>query len=277
MAALYPLTLDAWNSLLGRINSLATYPPEGCDPVAPLSLVSAPHKWSARDIAAAQDKLKEICSDNTFTTPTAGVPGGKWRKLYIDELDAAIDNGWCNCEPQLPCCIPNGQGTVWIEGPGGGYYVTIPYWQVIEQYLFGNIDYGAAEAALPEGVMAHLVECYGSGQGYIAHSYHHAHWVNCVYRDYWLDNGAPRGDEYWSTCGEDPDEVTYLGRVPSLASSYGSSTSVGSTTYYDQPMFTQYLYDYIEHRWYESRWIGYFEVDAYWYYFSYWSLFQCPA
>lgn len=275
MAALYPLTLDAWNSLLGRINNLASWPPEGCDPVAELPLVTAPHKWTVQDIAAAQDKLKEICSDSTFTAPVPGSPGGKWRKLYIDELEAAIDNGWCNCEPQLPCCIPYGQGTVWIDGPGGGYYVTIPYWQVIEQYLYGNISYGAAEAALPEGVMAHLVQCYGSGQGYIAHSYHHDHWVNCVYRDRWVEGGW-RGEEYWLTCSNTDSEVTYLGRVPALASSYRSNTVVGPTSYYD-PFCGAYQYDYIEHRWYQSCQIGGYDVDVYWYYFSYWSLFQCPA
>jgi len=271
MAALYPLTLDAWNSLLGRINSLASFPPEGCDPVAQLPLVTAPHKWTVQDITAAQDKLREICSDNTFT---AAVPGGKWRKLYIDELDEAIDNGWCNCEPEEPCCIPQGQGTVWINGPGGGYWVTIPYWQVIEQYLYGNISYGAAEAALPEGVMAHLVQCYGGGESWISHSYHHAHWVNCIYQDFWLEGGK-RGEEYWNTCGQDPEEITYLGRLPTLTSSYQSSTVVGPNNYYDTPPFcSAWHYDYIEHRYYQSCLIGYFEVDAYWYYFDF-SLFRC--
>jgi len=275
MAALYPLTLDAWNSLLGRINSLASYPPEGCDPVAPLSLITAPHKWSAEDITAAQDTLKEICSDNTFTTPTAGAPGSKWRKLYIDELEAAIDNGWCNCEPELPCCIPNEQGTVWIEGPGGGYYVTIPCWQVIEQYLYGNIDYGAAEAAFAEGVFAHLMECYNSGQGYIVHSYHHDHWVNCIYQDYWWE-GDKRGEEHWSTCSNTESDVTYLARVPTLASNYQSNTVIGSNNYYGTPFLGTWYYDSIEQRWYRSCLIGYFEVDAYWYYFDF-SLFRCPT
>ena len=267
MAALYPLTLDAWNSLLGRINSLASFPPEGCDPVAQLPLVSAPHKWTVQDIAAAQDKLKEICSDNAFTTPVPGSPSGKWRKLYIDEIDAAIDNGWCNCEPEAPCCIPYGQGTVWIEGPGGGYYVTIPYSQVIEQYLYANISYESAEAALPEGVMARLVECVAGSQLFIPHSLHHDHWVNCLYQSRWVDDGSNRNDEYWQTCETDPTETTYLGAVPTLAPSYHGSTSVGPHNYYDQPMLTQYLYDYYYQRWYGVWWVGYFEVDSYSYYF----------
>lgn len=274
MAATYPLTLDAWNGILSSINALASNPPEGCDSLDELPLVSAPHQWSVADIAAAQDTLMEICSDNSFTTPS---PSDKWRKLYIDELYDAIDNGWCNCEPPIPCCIPYGDGTVWIVGPGGsGYWVTIPYWQVIEQYLYGNIDYGQAEAALPEGIMAHLVECYGSGEGWISHSFHHGHWVNCIYRDRWLEGGW-RGEEYWNTCQIDPDEITYLGRVPALASSYESSTVVGPNNYYGEPPFcSAWHYDEWEHRWYQSCQIGYFEVDAYWYYFDF-ALFRCPA
>jgi len=272
MAATYVLSIDAWNGLLGDINYLAEHPPEGCDPVAPLELVTAPHKWSETDIAAARDKLTEICSENVFYAPSTG----KWLEAIVDELWDAIDNGWCNCEPEIPCCIPNGQGTVWIVGPGGGYYVTIPYWQVIEQYLYGNISYGAAEAALPEGVMARIVECYPGSSAFISHSFHHAYWVNCVYQDYWLEGGA-RGEEHWSTCSNYPDEVTYLGRLPAIASSYQSSTVVGSTNYGSYPWTCQYHYDYIEGRWYQTCQIGYFEVNAYWYYFSYWNLFMCPA
>lgn len=275
MAALYPLTFDAWNSLLGRINNLASWPPEGCDPIAQLPLVTSPHKWTVQDITAAQNKLKEICSDNTFTTPVPGAPGGKWRKLYIDELEAAIDNGWCNCEPPIPCCIPYGQGTVWIEGPGGGYYVTIPYWQVIEQYLYGNISYGAAEAAIPDGVMAHLVECYPGSGAFLAHSYHHLHGVGMVFQDVWLEGGN-RGGEYWEDGGTDPEEVTYLGRVPAIASSYHGSYVQGATNYYG-PIGMGYHYDYIEQRWYETFLIGGFDRDWYWYYFSYWNLFMCSA
>ena len=271
MAATYVLTIDGWNGLLGQINALATNPPEGCDALEELPLVEAPHKWSETDIAAARSKLVEICSDNVFAAPSTG----KWLEDIVDELYTAIDNGWCNCEPEIPCCIPTGNGTVWINGPGGGYWVTIPYWQVVEQYLYGNIDYSAAEAALPAGVMARIVECYPGSSGYISHSYHHAHWTDCVYQDYWLDNGSKRGDEYWSTCGTDPEEVTYLGRLPSIASSYGGGTVVGGTNYYGSPMFCQYLYDYIEGRWYQSCWIGYFEVNAYWYTFAYWNLFTC--
>jgi len=131
MAATYPLTLEGWNGLLERINALATNPPEGCDPVEELPLVTAPHKWSEADITAARDKLVEICSNNTFSSPSTG----KWLKAIIDELDAAIDNGWCGCEEEELCCVPQGSGTVQINP--GGYYVTIPFSQIVEQYLYG--------------------------------------------------------------------------------------------------------------------------------------------
>jgi len=262
MAATYPLTIERWKSLLERINALARNPPEGCNAVAELQLVAAPHKWRETDIAAARSKLSEICSNNVFSAPSTG----KWRKAIIDELEIAIDSGWCNCE-RTPCCIPNGQGTVRIEGPGGGYDVTIPYSQVIEQFLYANISYESADAAIPAGVMARLVECVAGSQLFIPHSLHHDHWVNCLYQSRWVDDGSNRNDEYWQTCETDPTETTYLGAVPALAPSYHGSTSVGSHNYYDQPMLTQYLYDYYYQRWYGVWWIGYFEVDSYSYYF----------
>lgn len=262
MAATYVLTIDGWNGLLEQINYLAQHPPEGCDPIAPLDLVTAPHKWSTADIQAARDKLMEICSDNVFYAPSTG----KWRQEIIEELDEAISNGWCNCEPEMPCCIPNGQGTVWIEGPGGGYWVTIPYWQIVEQYLYANISYESAAAALPEGVMARLVECVAGMQLFIPHSLHHDHWVNCLYQDRWVDDGSNRNDEYWQTCQTDPTETTYLGAVPALAPNYHGSVSVGPHNY-GHPMLMQYLYDYIAQRWYGVWWVGTFEVDSYSYYF----------
>lgn len=273
MAATYALTIAGWNGLLEQINYLAGHPPEGCDPIAPLELVTAPHKWSTADIAAARAKLEEICSDNVFSAPSTG----RWLLSIVDELYEAIDNGWCNCEPEIPCCIPAGNGTVWIDGPGGGYWVTIPYWQVIEQYLYGNIDYSQAEAALPDGVMARIVECYPGSSGFISHSFHHDHWVNCVYQDTWVDGGGARGDEYWNTCSIDPTEITYLGRLPSISASYASGTSVGGTNYGSYPWTCGYHYDYIEGRWYQSCQVGYFEVTVDSYYFAYWNLFSCPT
>jgi len=256
MAATYPLRLTAWNDLLGRINYLAAHPPTGCNPVVPLSMVSTPHKWSDQDIAAAQDKLKEICPDNNFTV---AFPGGKWRERYIDELNAAIDRGWCNC---LPCCIPNGQGTVWINSEYGGYYVTTSYYSIIDQYLRGYVDYGDAAAALPNGLMAHLVACYPGSGVFVPHSIRHYHWTNCIWQDYW-DDGGKRGNEWWETCSQTEVEETDLGRLPVIAPNYGGSTSVGDNVYYDGPLFcSSWRYDNWADKWYQSCLIGYFEVNA---------------
>jgi len=271
MAATYVLTIDGWNGLLERINYLCAHPSEGCDPIAPLELVTAPHKWSETDIAAARAKLVEICEDNVFYAPSTG----KWLQDIIDELDSAVDNGWCNCEPEIPCCIPTGNGTVWVVSYGAGYWVTMPYWQIIEQYLYGNLDYSSVEAAMPDGVMARIVECYPGSSGWISYSLHHDHWVDCVYQDTWLDGGGKRGEEYWSTCEIDPTEVTYLGRLPSIASSYAGGVSVGGTNYGSYGWTCNYSYDYIESRWYQTCQIGYFECNSYTYYFSYWNLFTC--
>jgi hypothetical protein len=262
MAAAYVLPLEAWNSLLERINGLATNPPEGCDPVEELPPVEAPHKWSETDITAARDKLVEICSDNTFSEPSSG----KWRKAIIDELDAAIDNGWCNCGEEQPCCVPQGSGTVQINP--GGYYVTIPFSQIVEQYLYGNVSYSDMVAAMGADVVTHLEECVGGPSGQIIHyTLRHLHWTNCIYQDRWLDNGVVRQyggqDEYWYTCSNTDATVVDSGYVPSFTPGYQSSTSIGSHNYYDQPMGTGYYYDYAAGRWYETLWIGAFDVDAY--------------
>jgi len=262
MAAMYPLRLDAWNNILTRINNLALHPSEGCDPVAPLSLVAAPHKWSADDIAEAQDKLKEICSNNSFTT---AFPGGKWRKLYIDELEEAIENGWCGCEEER-CCVPQGSGRVQINP--GGYYVTIPFSQIVEQYLYGYVSYGDMVAAMGSDVVAHLEQCIGGPTGQIIHyTLTHLHWTNCIYQDRWIDTGAIRQygleDEYWYACSNTDSTIVGSGYVPSLAPGYQSSTSTGDHVYYDQPIGMGYYYDSATGRWCETNWIGAFEVDIY--------------
>lgn len=259
MAATYPLTLEAWNGLLGRINALATNPPEGCDAVEALPLVESPHKWSETDIAAARAKLNEICSNNVFSAPSAG----RWLKAIIDELDAAIDNGWCNCEEEGRCCVPQGSGTVQINP--GGYYVTIPFSQIVEQYLYGYVSYSDMVAAMGSDVVAHLEECVGGPNGQIVHYTLLRHrWTNCIYEDRWADDGRLCFDrpEYWLMCGDEPAEVLESGYVPALAPGYQSSTSTGDRTYFDQPINTGLHYDQYAQRYYYVWWTGTFDVMA---------------
>ena len=86
-------TLDDWNDIIQQVNDLAQNPPDGCDPLEPLEEVEAPHKWSADDIQQVQDKLKQVCHDNTFSD----IPD-LWKQDTIDEINDAIGQGWCECD-----------------------------------------------------------------------------------------------------------------------------------------------------------------------------------
>ena len=68
---------------------------------------------------------------------------GIWKQAIIDELNTAIGKGWCKC--QQACCVPNKTGTVPMPG---GYNVTIPYSQILTQYLYGNVSYSDMVAAM---------------------------------------------------------------------------------------------------------------------------------
>jgi hypothetical protein len=272
MAATSVLTIAAWNNLLTQINNLAKSPPQGCKALDVLPLVTAPHKWSGADISAVRSKLSAICSNNVFNAPATG----KWLRSVIDELNTAIRKGWCNC--QQPCCVPQGSGTVRITP--GGYSVTIPFSEIITQYLYGYVSYSDMVAAMGSGVVANLAACIGGPTGQIIrYTQRHLHWTNCIYQDRWVDNGSIRQvggqDEYWYTCGGSDSTVVSSGWVPTLSPSYQSSTSVGSPNYYDQPMpGGGYNYDYQAGCWYETNWIGYFDVDGYVYDLSVTSI--CP-
>ncbi len=245
MAAIRVLKFSEWVNLLAEITTLAANPPEGCDPVT-LPSLTASQKWTVADIAAAQSWLKEICSDNTFTPPD-----GKWRSSIIDELYAAIGRGWCDCEEEEPCCVPAGGVAAVVD------------------YLRGNISYEQAAAVVGSETMARLQQCVGGPDGQvITYTHRHQHWTNCLYQDRWLDDGslcpwnAEQG-EYWSGCGSEPDEVLDSGYVPALAPDYGGSTVIGEHAYYDQSIGLGYHYSQPYGRWYETRWIGAFDVDYY--------------
>ena len=87
-------TLNDWNDILNRVNALATNPPEACSYIAPLPLATDPHIWSFADIRAAQNILKQICPDNEFVDPIRPY----WSQATVDELNDAIENGWCACD-----------------------------------------------------------------------------------------------------------------------------------------------------------------------------------
>ena len=85
-------TLDDWNRHYPAGQRPAQNPPDGCDPVDTLEEAEAPHKWSKDDIQQVQDKLTEICKDNSFSD----IPD-LWKQDTIDEINDAIANGWCEC------------------------------------------------------------------------------------------------------------------------------------------------------------------------------------
>lgn len=83
-------TLSDWNDLLEQINALVAE----CPGVSELQLVTAPHVWTVQDVLDAQNKLIELCDDNSFSTPV------KWLQSMVDELEAAVANGVCCCEEE---------------------------------------------------------------------------------------------------------------------------------------------------------------------------------
>lgn len=95
--------LSDWNDLIQQVNTLAIDPDTGCDPLDPLDEVTAPHRWSKSDIQSIQDKLIEICEDNTFDT----IPD-KWMQSTVDEINEAIAAGWCGCDDCVPPCSDAG-------------------------------------------------------------------------------------------------------------------------------------------------------------------------
>ena len=89
----YKRTAD-WNEqIIQKINELA----EECE-IDPLEEVDECHKLGKSDIQQAQDKLKEICDENTF-----GPIPDKWKVSTIQELEDAIAAGEC-CEEDCPTC-----------------------------------------------------------------------------------------------------------------------------------------------------------------------------
>ena len=75
-------------NIIRQINDLAENPPDGCESVDTLEEVEAPHKWSKDDIQQVQDKLTEICKDNSFSD----IPD-LWKQDTIDEINDAISQG----------------------------------------------------------------------------------------------------------------------------------------------------------------------------------------
>ena len=89
--------------------------------------------------------------------------------------------------------MPDGHGDGPDRCPIGGYYVTIPFWQIVEQYLYGNVSYSdRSRRCWPTGWRTWWSAFAGTSGQIIPHSYRHLHWTNCIYQDRWVDNGGIR-------------------------------------------------------------------------------------
>ena len=105
---------NSWNDLLQRINDAFADPPVGCEDVrpAPLELPEDCHRWSADDINMVQEAMEQTCPDISFTRVE---PCAKWLKSYIDDIEAEIDNIYCDCEMDDECILPCSNATNDIE------------------------------------------------------------------------------------------------------------------------------------------------------------------
>lgn len=92
-----PYTREQWNDVIRRVNELAENPPSGCSGLSALAEVGTLHRWAKSDIRAVRDKLIEVCGDNVFNEELR-----LWSQPVLDEIEAAIAAGWCDCcEEQL--------------------------------------------------------------------------------------------------------------------------------------------------------------------------------
>jgi hypothetical protein len=96
-------TRDDWNNIIQQVNEVLQNPPADtdCEAQPTLDEVSTGHLWSKDDIREVQDALKETCDDISFDT----IPD-LWKQSIIDEINTAIGQAWCNCEPEEDECTP---------------------------------------------------------------------------------------------------------------------------------------------------------------------------
>jgi len=85
-----------WNGqIIQPINELCENPPGNCDPIDTLEEAEENHLWMKQDIIDVQNKLKELCDNNSFTDPESPQLA---TVVYIQEIEDAINVGWCECD-----------------------------------------------------------------------------------------------------------------------------------------------------------------------------------
>lgn len=66
--------------------------------MATLPHVDPDHKWSKTDILAVQSALRQTCGSIDFEP----LPE-RWQRSIIDEIEAAMEHAWCDCESAAQC------------------------------------------------------------------------------------------------------------------------------------------------------------------------------
>jgi hypothetical protein len=131
--------LSDWNDILRRINTLSANPPEGYSELAPLALVTDPHQWSVADITTVRTRLQAICSTNSFSAPLT-----LWSQAIIDEINAAIRNGWCGLVEMAIYYHPGPVAYTFLSYPATAYHLEMrpnPYVQAggtPQSHLYGD-------------------------------------------------------------------------------------------------------------------------------------------
>lgn len=104
-----------WNELIDRVNDVLQNPPTGtdCEPIDPVEHVGSSHIWTKRDIQGVEDAIAQTCPDISFDA----IPE-LWQQSIIDDINAALDQAWCDCENEEEC---------WTECEGAGDVQTMEF------------------------------------------------------------------------------------------------------------------------------------------------------
>src|SRR5690242_2693726 len=92
-----------WNDLIDAVNEVLQNPPgeTDCNPLPALEHVGPGTIWRKSHIKQVQDALKATCDSISFNT----IPD-LWKQSIVDEINTAIGQAWCNCEPEDDDCTP---------------------------------------------------------------------------------------------------------------------------------------------------------------------------
>lgn len=96
-----PFTREDWNNIINSVNGVITNAPAetDCESLPPIDTVGPGHLWSKSDIQEVQDALRATCPSISFSE----IPD-LWKQSIVDEINEAIGQAWCDCEPDEDEC-----------------------------------------------------------------------------------------------------------------------------------------------------------------------------